>query len=65
MSLEDCKKLYINETLRLMKEQPDGFCRVTFDSVLCWPPVMLDSVVIVPCFSELNDVFYDDSRKFV
>nr|CAH7727223.1 unnamed protein product [Callosobruchus chinensis]CAH7747955.1 unnamed protein product [Callosobruchus chinensis] len=63
MSLEDCKLLYINETVRLMKEQRDAFCRVTFDSVLCWPPVKLDSVVVVRCFSELNNIYYDDSRK--
>nr|CAH7727220.1 unnamed protein product [Callosobruchus chinensis] len=63
MSLEDCKLLYINETVRLMKEQRDAFCRVTFDSVLCWPPVKLDSVVVVRCFSELNNIYYDDSQN--
>lgn len=42
---------------------PDGGCEPNFDSVLCWPHTPANTVAVLPCFSQLNGIPYDTSRK--
>lgn len=38
-------------------------CNSSWDGVLCWPSIAAGSSATMPCFSELNDVFYDTSQN--
>ncbi|XP_050297140.1 diuretic hormone receptor-like isoform X2 [Anthonomus grandis grandis] len=62
-TIEDCERLYVNETIKLLKTHPDGFCRVAFDNILCWPPTPYNSLAKVKCFSEFYGVKYDDTQN--
>lgn len=42
-----------------------GYCEPNFDSVLCWPQTPPNTVAILPCFSQLNGIRYDTSRKYL
>ncbi|XP_030749956.1 diuretic hormone receptor-like [Sitophilus oryzae] len=63
LKLEDCQKTYANETLRLQETHPDGFCNVSFDNILCWPPTPINTKAEVKCFSEFMGIYYDDSQN--
>nr|CAI5850962.1 unnamed protein product [Callosobruchus analis] len=41
VTLEQCRNAYADDSQRLADAHPEGFCRVAFDSVLCWPPTPL------------------------
>lgn len=64
ITLEHCKAQHANQTATLQRLHPEGFCKVTFDSVLCWPPTVINETAIIKCFSELFNIEYDDTRKF-
>lgn len=40
-----------------------NFCSPTWDSLLCWPATPFNSSAIQSCFSELNGIPYDVTRK--
>ncbi|CAG9772905.1 unnamed protein product [Ceutorhynchus assimilis] len=63
MTLDHCEKMYINETKRLLKTHPDGFCNTSFDKILCWPPTPYNSVARIKCFSEFLGITYDDTQN--
>ncbi|XP_018579874.1 diuretic hormone receptor-like, partial [Anoplophora glabripennis] len=63
VTLEQCKAQYANQTAALQQLHPEGFCRVTFDSVLCWPPTAINDTATIKCFSELFNIKYDDTQN--
>lgn len=40
------------------------FCNATSDTILCWPPTPLNTTAFQRCFSEFNDLRYDDTRTY-
>ncbi|KAF5284731.1 hypothetical protein FQR65_LT13433 [Abscondita terminalis] len=40
----------------------DG-CGVDFDSVLCWPQTLSNSLAVLPCLSQLNGIHYDTTQN--
>ncbi|XP_017773642.1 PREDICTED: uncharacterized protein LOC108562530, partial [Nicrophorus vespilloides] len=64
-AVNKCNALYANDTLDLKKRFPDDgdFCETVFDSISCWPPTQLNDTAVVRCFSELNGIRYNDTRK--
>ncbi|KAG5885179.1 hypothetical protein JTB14_000942 [Gonioctena quinquepunctata] len=62
VSLEQCKLQYENESLELSQLYPEGFCHVTSDSVLCWPPTPINETATIKCLSELFNIKYDDTQ---
>ncbi|CAG9813259.1 unnamed protein product [Phaedon cochleariae] len=64
LTLEQCKEQYKGRTEFLAStHHQDGFCKATFDQVICWPPTPLNETVVVKCFSELFHVKYDDTQN--
>ncbi|KAG5860166.1 hypothetical protein JTB14_030835 [Gonioctena quinquepunctata] len=64
LTLEQCKEQFQSRTDYLSEHYTSGFCKVTFDTVLCWPPTPVNESAVVKCFAELNMIKYDDTRKF-
>ncbi|XP_066159308.1 diuretic hormone receptor-like isoform X2 [Euwallacea fornicatus] len=60
---ESCEMLHYNETLKLLKTHPDGFCNASFDNILCWPPTLFEAVAKMKCFSEFLGIRYDDTQN--
>ncbi|KAJ3643662.1 hypothetical protein Zmor_026361 [Zophobas morio] len=60
-----CKTVYANKTAALAEINPDGFCPVTTDGLLCWPPTPINETTYVKCFAELMSIKYDDTRKYL
>ncbi|XP_060529993.1 diuretic hormone receptor-like isoform X2 [Cylas formicarius] len=63
ITMEDCTRLYKSEISSVTKLNRGGFCNVTFDLLLCWPPTPLNGTAQVKCFSELLGIRYDDSQN--
>lgn len=63
LTLEYCSKLYENVTNSFRKTNQGGFCEVTFDGILCWPPTPLNVTAVNKCFKKLLNIDYDDTRK--
>lgn len=63
LTLEYCSRIYENVTNSFRKTYPEGFCEVTFDGILCWPPTALNVTAVNKCFKKLMNVDYDDTRK--
>lgn len=61
---ELCRAEYANSTAVLAEQHPEGFCNASFDSVSCWPPTPYNTTAVIRCFKMLNDIVYDDTRKF-
>lgn len=64
ITLQHCANLYANKTARLKESHPDGFCPVTTDGLLCWPPTPINETTYVKCFAELMNIRYDDTREY-
>lgn len=62
-TLRDCQLHYANQTASLLDHYPDGFCNVTFDQILCWPPTAINKTATIHCFKELFSIRYDDTRE--
>ncbi|XP_063931809.1 diuretic hormone receptor-like isoform X3 [Zophobas morio] len=58
-----CKTVYANKTAALAEINPDGFCPVTTDGLLCWPPTPINETTYVKCFAELMSIKYDDTQN--
>lgn len=43
----------------------EGDCPPVFDGVMCWGPTPPNTSAIQKCFSELNGLLYDSSRKYL
>ncbi|XP_074036699.1 diuretic hormone receptor isoform X3 [Leptinotarsa decemlineata] len=63
LTLEQCKEQFKSRTEYLTEHYPNGFCKVAFDSVLCWPPTPANEIAEIKCFSELFEIKYDDSQN--
>lgn len=63
LTLQDCRSQYANETEALLTLHPGGFCKVSFDSIMCWPPTLINDTASIKCFSEFNNMKYDDTSK--
>ncbi|XP_050505663.1 diuretic hormone receptor-like [Diabrotica virgifera virgifera] len=63
VTLEQCKAQYANDTFVLSDAYPEGFCKVTFDGVVCWPPTPHNHTATIKCFSELFAIKYDDTQN--
>ncbi|CAH1101345.1 unnamed protein product [Psylliodes chrysocephalus] len=63
VTLEQCQAQYANESQFLSQQYPEGYCRVTFDRVLCWPPSPHNTTASIKCFSELFNIKYDDTQN--
>ncbi|VEN43665.1 unnamed protein product, partial [Callosobruchus maculatus] len=63
VTLDQCRSAFADESQQLADAHPEGFCRVAFDSVLCWPPTPLNQTATVKCFSELFHIKYDDTQN--
>lgn len=59
-----CEDLFSKEIEELSNSSSDGFCNVTTDKLMCWPPTPVDQTVYVQCFSELNSIKYDATREY-
>lgn len=62
-SMHDCEKQYERLTKQFFELYKEGFCEVTFDGLSCWPPTPPNQTATIKCFSELNQVKYDDTSK--
>ncbi|XP_044266747.1 diuretic hormone receptor-like isoform X2 [Tribolium madens] len=63
ITLQQCANLYANRTTALVESHPDGFCPVTTDGLLCWPPTPINETTYVKCFAELMNIRYDDTQN--
>ncbi|XP_056633381.1 diuretic hormone receptor-like [Diorhabda sublineata] len=63
LTIDQCKAKYATETQNLSETQPQRFCKVISDSVLCWPPTPYNSTATIRCFSELFNIKYDDTQN--
>ncbi|CAG9862129.1 unnamed protein product [Phyllotreta striolata] len=62
-TIEDCKREFYNDTAYLEQHHPEGFCKVTFDSIMCWPPTPYNKTATVKCFKYLFSIRYDDMQN--
>lgn len=60
VELYNIQKLACENTSLLV---PDGGCKPNFDTVLCWPPTSPNTIAVLSCFSQLNGILYDATRK--
>lgn len=64
-SLRDvCREKYAEETVILESNFTEPFCKVSFDRVSCWPPTPAGTTAVIKCMAYLNNIRYDDTRKF-
>ncbi|XP_056640330.1 diuretic hormone receptor-like isoform X1 [Diorhabda sublineata] len=63
LTLDDCKEQYAVRSLELSNTHKDKFCKVTFDSIACWPPTLFNETATISCFSELFHIKYDSSQN--
>lgn len=64
-SLKDvCRDTYAEETTFLESNFTAPFCKVSFDRVSCWPPTPANTTAVIKCMAYLNNIRYDDTRKF-
>lgn len=45
------------------KSRNSSFCPREWDNLICWPETMAGQMATLPCFDELNGIFYDTTRK--
>lgn len=45
------------------KSRNTSFCPRDWDNLICWPETMAGQMATLPCFDELNGIFYDTTRK--
>nr|CAI5838429.1 unnamed protein product [Callosobruchus analis] len=66
VTLEQCRSAYADDSQRLADAHPEGFCRVAFDSVLCWPPTPLNQTATVKYKADafLNTLTYHFNNAF-
>lgn len=62
---QDCKRLYLNQSLTLLAEHPEGICNSSYDSISCWPPTAVNTTAVLKCFREFLGIKYDDTREYV
>ncbi|XP_072386655.1 diuretic hormone receptor-like isoform X1 [Diabrotica undecimpunctata] len=63
VTIDDCKEEFSNQTQYLQQNYPDDFCKVAFDSLVCWPPTRKNEVATIQCFAELFEVKYDTTQN--
>lgn len=42
-----------------------NYCPAFYDGLLCWDPTPWHTLAVQKCFSELNGLQYDDTRKYL
>ncbi|CAH1099939.1 unnamed protein product [Psylliodes chrysocephalus] len=62
-TIEDCKAEFQNQTDYLQQHYRNGFCNVTFDSVMCWPPTPYNETATIKCFKYLFSIRYNDTQN--
>ncbi|CAH0555759.1 unnamed protein product [Brassicogethes aeneus] len=65
MNITYCSALHRNRTDSYVEKYGDQFCKVTTDTVSCWPPTLPNHKVLVKCFDYLDGIFYDTTHKRV
>ncbi|KAL1506204.1 hypothetical protein ABEB36_005606 [Hypothenemus hampei] len=63
VTLEYCENQYRNKTETLQETHPNGFCNVTTDYILCWPPTIFNTTAEVQCFHEFFGILYDSTKN--
>ncbi|KAL1467626.1 hypothetical protein MTO96_025997 [Rhipicephalus appendiculatus] len=60
-----CYIAALNESQAYLLDDNGGplSCHRTWDGLSCWPVTNAGAVAVVPCFSFLNDLFYDTSNN--
>ncbi|KAH7961850.1 hypothetical protein HPB52_012707 [Rhipicephalus sanguineus] len=60
-----CYIAALNESQAYLLEDNGGplSCHRTWDGLSCWPVTNAGAVAVLPCFSFLNDLFYDTSNN--
>lgn len=59
-----CREKYAEEAAFLDSNFTEPFCKVSFDRVSCWPPTPANTTAVIKCMAYLNNIRYDDTRKF-
>lgn len=57
-----CKSKHKNDDF-VLKLGEGNFCNASSDSIMCWPPMPVNSTAYLKCFSQFLGIKYDDTRK--
>ncbi|KAL6258910.1 hypothetical protein P5V15_010854 [Pogonomyrmex californicus] len=61
-STEQIKCLELKDREHENQKQEQEECEVDWDTILCWPRTLSDTLATIPCFDELNGIPYDNTQ---